>query len=198
MIEHSPVYTAALTPHPETSSEAVHGIEVRVSWLQTGQDGALVLTYTLTGDCAKLRIPPPRSPARVDGLWRHTCFEAFIAIPGDSAYRECNFSPSGEWAGYRFRGYRNRVTLVEEDPAPQLAMRGTEQSLELDVRVLLSPPFTIQPLRLALSAVIEDRLGVLSYWALRHPPGKPDFHHAEAFVLEIAPLHGETTRRGTR
>ena len=39
-------------------------------------------------------------------------------------------------------------------------------------------------LRLALSPVIED--GALSYWALRHPPGRPDFHHQDAFTLEIA------------
>ena len=36
-----------------------------------------------------------------------------------------------------------------------------------------------------LSAVIEDPNGVLSYWALRHPPGKPDFHHPDTFALEI-------------
>lgn len=184
--------------HSETPSAAVRGIEVRISWLQTGQDGALALTYILTGDCAKLRIPPPRPPARVDGLWRHTCFEAFLAIQGDSAYRECNFSPSGEWAVYHFRGYRDRSTVGEEELVPKIVTQSTEQSLELDARLFLSPPLTTQPLRLALSAVIEDNLGVLSYWALRHPPGKPDFHHAEAFMLGIAPLHGETTRRGTR
>jgi hypothetical protein len=38
---------------------------------------------------------------------------------------------------------------------------------------------------LGLSAVIEDLDGVLSYWALRHPPGKPDFHHPDTFALEI-------------
>ena len=40
-------------------------------------------------------------------------------------------------------------------------------------------------LKLGLSAVIEGADGGLSYWALRHPPGKPDFHHPEAFVLEL-------------
>jgi hypothetical protein len=27
--------------------------------------------------------------------------------------------------------------------------------------------------------------GALSYWALRHPPGKPDFHHPAGFALEL-------------
>jgi hypothetical protein len=33
--------------------------------------------------------------------------------------------------------------------------------------------------------VIEAADGSLSYWALRHPPGKPDFHHRDAFALEL-------------
>jgi hypothetical protein len=52
----------------------------------------------------------------------------------------------------------------------------------------------LQPLQLALSAVIEDDRGTLSYWALKHPSGKPDFHHPEAFALEVAPLNGAVTR----
>jgi hypothetical protein len=52
----------------------------------------------------------------------------------------------------------------------------------------------IQPhaaLRVALSAVIEEEGGMLSYWALKHPPGKPDFHHPDAFALELEPPDGE-------
>ena len=39
--------------------------------------------------------------------------------------------------------------------------------------------------RLALTAVIEETGGAKSYWALKHAPGKPDFHHADGFVLEL-------------
>src|SRR2546422_3089437 len=35
-------------------------------------------------------------------------------------------------------------------------------------------------LSLALAAVVGDENGALSYWALKHPPGKPDFHHPHA------------------
>ena len=42
-----------------------------------------------------------------------------------------------------------------------------------------------RPLRLGLSAVVEDAAGKLSYWALRHTPGKPDFHHTDAFALTL-------------
>jgi hypothetical protein len=43
-------------------------------------------------------------------------------------------------------------------------------------------PLRADARRLALSAVIEETSGALSYWALRHAAGKPDFHHADAFT----------------
>ena len=39
--------------------------------------------------------------------------------------------------------------------------------------------------RFGLAAVIEETNGRRSYWALAHPPGKPDFHHADGFALEV-------------
>lgn len=41
--------------------------------------------------------------------------------------------------------------------------------------------------RMAASAVVEEADGTKSYWALAHPPGKPDFHHEAGFVLELPP-----------
>jgi hypothetical protein len=167
--------------------------EVKVH-LRRLQDGTLAFTYMLKGDLARLQIPPSRPSARIDGLWRHTCFEAFISASGNSAYQEFNFSPSGEWAVYHFRGYRDSLPLEEGEMAPQIVTRRVENGLEFDARIRLKPLLTIQSLRLGLSAVIEDDTGTLSYWALKHPPGKPDFHHPEAFALEVAPLHGVTMR----
>jgi hypothetical protein len=43
------------------------------------------------------------------------------------------------------------------------------------------------PWRLGMSAVIEDKAGRMSYWALAHPPGKPDFHHRDCFAYEFSP-----------
>jgi hypothetical protein len=36
-----------------------------------------------------------------------------------------------------------------------------------------------------LSAVVEDRARVLSYWALKHPAEKPDFHHPDGRVIAL-------------
>ncbi len=42
---------------------------------------------------------------------------------------------------------------------------------------------------IGISAVIEETDGTKSYWALAHPPGKPDFHHPACFAATLpAPL----------
>jgi hypothetical protein len=43
----------------------------------------------------------------------------------------------------------------------------------------------LQGRAVGLSAVIEEVDGSKSYWALRHPPGQPDFHHRDCFALRL-------------
>jgi hypothetical protein len=174
-----------LTCHPETPAAAVRGIEARVSW--TG-DEALALTYLLKGDLSRLRIPQFRRPRRSDRLWEHTCFEAFLGVKGKPEYYEFDFAPSGEWSAYAFRSYRDGAPLEAKRPAPGITVRSSPDSLALDVVIRADQLPIIAPraqLRLALSAVVENDSGVLSCWALKHPLGKPDFHHSDAFALEI-------------
>ena len=96
-------------------------------------------------------------------------------------YREFNFSPSGEWAVYAFRGYRDGSAL-EIELTPGIVVRTSRDRLELDAEISQDNLPQGRPLRLGLSAVVEDTDGMLSYWALRHSRGKPDFHHADAFL----------------
>jgi len=49
----------------------------------------------------------------------------------------------------------------------------------------LSPSYRQGRLRVGLAVIIEEETGGYSYWALRHPPGKPDFHRQEAFALVL-------------
>ena len=66
-----------------------------------------------------------------------------------------------------------------------IAVRRGGERLELDAEIR---PACLPPgpsLRLGLSAVVEEAHGVLSYWALRHPAGAPDFHHTDAFALPL-------------
>ena len=178
--------TAALIAHPQSSSVTVSRIEVRIGWSETGE---LALAYKLQADLTRIRIPPPHKPERADELWRHTCFEAFLGRMEDGGYYEFNFSPSGRWAAYRFRRYRERTDL-EEFPAPQIAASRSAESLRLDAKVDLQALAGFNLTKIALAAVVEDNEGALSYWALRHPPGKPDFHHADNFMLELSSANG--------
>ena len=141
--------------------------------------GALAVSFILDADLHRLRVPERRAARFVDGLWRHTCFEVFLARKGSRAYREYNLSPSGEWASYAFRKYRLR--REEGAESPRVRSRRVGRTLRLDGSIRAKGP-----LRIGLCAIIEEKGGALSYWALRHPPGKPDFHHRRAFALELA------------
>ncbi len=181
--------TLALRPHPSAPGEPVRAIEVGVT---RDPNARLVLRYTVQADSSRLRIPAPRAVRRADGLWRHTCFEAFIAAGTASSYLELNFSPSGEWASYEFGAYRERnpsgpasASGCAPAEAPSITTQRTEQSMTLEASVELACLRHEAAVRVALAAVIEDSGGALSHWALRHPPGEPDFHHPDGFALHL-------------
>lgn len=167
----------SLICHPDTPAAHIQSIEVALHHLAD----RWVLAFTLSGDAPV--IPSPALPERTDGLWQSTCFEMFVTGAGES-YTEFNFSPSTQWAAYGFTGYRtgmNNIPLV----APLI------EPIESGIQVAFDflPDSQSLP-RIGLSAVIEERDGTLSYWALAHPPGKPDFHHKDCFALQL-PAAGE-------
>ena len=171
----------SLLPHPDTSRGSAAAIEVELS---RPDAGLLDLRYVLTGDISALHIPPPAEPRRAEKLWNHTSFEAFLRGEGE-AYSEFNLSPSGEWAAWRFEGYRcGMVPLVIEQPRIETG-RGADR-FELHAVIQLPPRVH----RLALSAVIEEEDGTKSYWALAHPEGAPDFHDPACFAVELPPPAG--------
>ncbi|HXV82565.1 MAG TPA: DOMON-like domain-containing protein [Candidatus Binatia bacterium] len=193
MIIPSSSHRVRLTRHPKSEAPAIEKIEAQVDWTESS---SLVCTYALTGDLIGLRIPLSQSPCRAERLWEHTCFEAFVAVKGSPEYYEFNFAPSGEWAIYRFKRYRDQTPLEDDMLAPKITVRQRAGGLDLEAVVRLDRLPVIPPRAkfcLALAAVIEDESGILSYWALRHPPGKPDFHHPEAFSLELAPPEVDAT-----
>ena len=179
------VHAVTLARHPESRSGVVRSVGAEV-FRESG--GTLAITYTIGRDLARLRVPPLWPPRIAHGLWQHTCCERFIALEGEPGYHEFNFAPSGEWAAYAFAKYRDGAPLADEALNPRVAVRNCGAMLELNASIpleRLSAVHSRGKLALALSAVVEDEDGVLSYWALRHPAGKPDFHHASSFVLEL-------------
>lgn len=175
----------SLVVYPASDSNAVQTIHARV---RHERPGRLSFEYVLRGKLPLLRIPPTSLPARTDGLWKHTCFEAFIATADTPRYYELNFSPSREWAIYRFDAYRDGMSSIDITLPPELIVRRFDDRLELDAAVRLPElvaPQAARTLQLALSAVVEEDSGTLSYWALKHAADKPDFHHSDGFVLEL-------------
>jgi hypothetical protein len=174
-----------LTPHPASQPGGVREIGVAV---EAAPDAGLTLRFRLVGDLESLRLPDSRSSARTDGLWRHTCFEAFIGHAAGGEYWEYNFSPSGAWAAYRFAAYREGMAPLMRGSPPSLRREESADSLQIIASLDLSwmnLSGAQSALRLGLAAVIEDRARSLSWWALAHPGEKPDFHHPDGFVIPL-------------
>jgi hypothetical protein len=173
-----------LKPHPDFPCPAVTGLEVEVA---RPAARTLALRYVLTGRTSELALPAPAAPRRVDELWRHTCFEAFVRAETGDAYFEFNLAPSGEWAAYGFTGYREGMRSPDGIGDPRISTQTSPDRLVLeavlDLDALDLPADA--PWRLGLTAVIETASGERSFWALAHAPGRPDFHHPDCFAARI-------------
>jgi hypothetical protein len=178
----------SLRRHSDSRCFAAAHIEVEV--VRPHAD-SLALSYLVTGKMSDINMPPVRAAERSDELWRHTCFEAFVRASSGAEYYEFNFAPSTQWAAYQFSSYRSGMSVADEISAPSIEVQSSpdrytlQVSLELD-RLSSLPRNAFW--RLGLSALIEDTSGRKSYWALVHPPGKPDFHHADCFAHEFSPV----------
>lgn len=146
-------------------------------------DGRLMLRFRVDG-AGNLMVPPFRGRGRGQDLWKTTCFELFL-YDGGGRYREFNFSPSGQWAAYAFSGYRNLAGPFDPRQTPQIDHEtGTSmfvQTVFIDRRELEGAE------RAALAAVIEEKGGRPSYWALAHAGLKPDFHDPACFRIPLVP-----------
>jgi hypothetical protein len=175
----------ALACHPSTPSGAVRRLDARV---ERAAAGTMTLVFVLEGELERLRIPPAEPARRGARLWEHTCFEAFVGAAGATAYHELNLAPSGAWAVHAFAAYRDGGPL-DDAPSPRIAVRREAGRLGLEARLALdrlAPAYATAPLRVGLAAVVEASDGTRSYWALRHPAGRPDFHHDAGFALALA------------
>ncbi len=172
--------TFRLQSHPSTPCDFIDAVDVTVE--QQGSN--LRCRYEVRGTVERLAIPAMApAPARTDELWRQTCFEIFLKPEDGTIYDEFNFSPSGHWAAWRFEHYRTGRVELELGSAPRITCRNEARRLSLEVVV---PGGECNRPRLALSVVLKDRDGATCYWALQHPPGKPDFHHDAGFAAALA------------
>lgn len=176
-----------LTRHPDSQCVAAERIEVEID---RPSANTLALSYVVDGRIGDIRMPPAAAPSRGHELWRSTCFEAFVGAAPGADYYEFNFSPSTRWAAYRFSAYRDGMREAAEITVLPIEVRSEpdrytlQASLDLDRLAGLARR---SPWRLGLAALIEDLQGRKAYWALTHPPGKPDFHHADSFAVALTP-----------
>lgn len=164
---------ATLFRHP-----AIGAPQVNLTVLYERRGQTLWVRFVVEGDVEALAWPMPTQGGRADRLWERTCFEVFVATA--DGYCEFNLSPSGQWAGYRFEGYRQG--MAESVEVAQIA--GLDSGVD---RVALEASIDLSPsaVRLGLSAVIESKEGARSFWALTHPGDEPDFHHPGSFALNL-------------
>lgn len=205
----------SLQVHPDTPCGPLTGIEVEVA-RSVGRAGPrnIALRFVATGNIRAIKAPPHQNMRRErkEGLWRHTCFEAFVRAGSASSYHEFNLAPSGDWNCYHFLDYREGMEPENNVGEPNISTylrrgglqpdrRGSMEKAGLDTFERFATPFYMleatlalggtmlpleEPWHLGLSAVIEERNGAISYWALAHSPGKPDFHHPDCFALKLA------------
>lgn len=123
---------------------------------------------------------------RKTGLWEETCFELFFGEKKFSPYWEINLSPSGCWNIFRFSDYRKNMT--EETRITALPVRIARQPdvLEIYATIPMEKLLPVDPpIQVGVSAVIRAANGHLTFWALTHPGPKPDFHHKDAFCIDL-------------
>lgn len=170
-----------LVPHPAVPAPA--GVSVTVT-VRRADDGAWQLDYRIEDPHGLIQWPADAPEQATDGLWQHTCCEAFVAVPDSEAYVEFNASPAGPWACYRFAAYRARADQGQPAWRPDIecAHDGAVTTVSVPVPAALLPPAARQA---GLSCVIETHEGARSYWALAHPEPQPDFHHRDGFALML-------------
>jgi hypothetical protein len=176
-----------LVSHQDSGASSVS--KIRVS-LNRSQSSYFRVQFTAVGDAAQVIWPGNGTfgsgPwSRADQLWQHSCFEVFAKLGDGTSYLEINLATSGQWAAYRFSDYRSGMLPAEYIKLVAGGWRFRERRTELYAMFEVPIGFAMDDWHLALSAVIEETDGTKSYWALKHPPGPPDFHHPDCFALTL-------------
>ena len=171
-----------LVSHSDTPSLHVSKVTAQVC---TGADQEIWVEYMIF-PTQSVVFPETRPANRADGLWKTTCFEIFLMPDEGFRYFEYNLSPSSEWAAYAFDSYRsgmqNHTMTFEPEIEPTETYSRDTYWLAADLPL---PEPQTSSFRMGLSAVIEEKDGHKSYWALAHPDGPPDFHDPSCFTARL-------------
>jgi hypothetical protein len=173
-----------LAPHPSTPpGEPAFKVWATVD--HSASLGAMATTNIWFGVGApadRFVIAPLSEPWRDNELWRTTCFEAFLRHADADGYREWNFAPHGNWAAYDFSAYRDDMANAEVGSPPYIRMEDNFTWWTVGATIAVEADAQWE---LGLSAVLEEKDGTKTCWALAHPSEKPDFHAPGCFVARL-------------
>jgi hypothetical protein len=164
-----------------------HTPPIQITGSISHQNNKLNIKYLLAGDLSTIIIAKlNNTPVRQDELWEHTCFEFFLKPKNTNIYWEFNLSPSGNWNVFRFQNYRANLTPEMAFSYLPFTVSQQQETLSVESNLDLNKLAIQQPdLDIAITTVIERHDQQLSYWALKHPITKPDFHHQDGFTISL-------------
>ncbi len=172
-----------LVPFENSSAPA---IEVITSFHDHGD--ALIISYKVVGELLALDLgTTPKHYGqilRTMKLWEKTCFELFIKNSRDQ-YLEFNFSPMFEWNAFYFEKKGDPLKEWEAIKSVNIDILNDLEVFQLIAKIKkadLPENFFVQT-NAAISSVIKEKSGTLSYWAITHPDVRPNFHHFDSFKL---------------
>ncbi len=168
--------------HPLTPVSKVTDISLTYEWQA---HGSLWMRYHADVLRHDLDLPATTEPKHTDGLWKTTCFELFLQEASANKYCEFNFSPSSCWAAYQFSDYREGMRKLQLQKSPQISLDVSDSHVAMEVMLGLPDMWGEAALNASFSAVVSENSGPKSFWALSHPPGKPDFHHKDCFTHQL-------------
>jgi hypothetical protein len=166
-----PAFTAIPMLPPALSTRSMLSSSASTA-ARSPSSGSAAISPGWSFNISRLVVPAPAEPGRADELWRSTCFELFVAGEG-AAYREYNFSPSGQWAAYEFDDYRSGMRHIDAQIETELYQENNILQFSAEIRTEFA-----NPAHVGLTAVIEETDRHIRYWSTAFAPGKPDFHAA--------------------
>lgn len=119
------------------------------------------------------------------GLWKGTCFEAFLRDQTSGEYLEFNFSGTGQWNVFYFKAKGQE--LCEYMPLKLTYHRfikaKRQRIFEFSFK-LTDIPFQTDPskLTLGLSTILCCDDDEVDYFAIEHKQEQPDFHDEHTFI----------------
>lgn len=177
-----------LVCHPDTPCRAIHSIFV---WAGRRVGRYLTVSFRAVGDIDGVIWPGNASTGhegweRADNLWQHSCFELFGTVPDETGYFEVNIATSGKWAAYAFFDRREGMRIADDVELVSANWSIAQKRVQVDAMLGVPLAYENSDWLLGFTAVIEEKDGSKSYWALSHGAGPPDFHNRDCFTASLA------------